>query len=120
MPESGLSGIFERMTRIESDADKAETELRAKLEFLERDVAVKLDVLKEGLHKEGKRVDEVKTEQALSNQRMTAIEKSLEKIDDNTTHTRRQMTGIIVGAVATGVIGGAIALIYGLIGGGIV
>lgn len=116
MPESGLNGIFDRITRIESEVDKAENELRA----LERDVAVKLDVLKEGLLKEGKRVDEVKTEQALINQRMTAIEKSLEKIDDNTTHTRRQMTGIIVGAVATGVIGGAIALIYGLIGGGIV
>lgn len=116
MPDSGINGIFERMTRIE--ADKAE--LRAKFDMLEREVAAKIEVVKEDQRKNDRRVDEVKTEQALSNQRMSAIEKSLEKIDENTTYTRRQMTGIIVGAVATGIIGGAIALIYGIIGGGIV
>ncbi len=45
---------------------------------------------------------------------MTLNEK-LNKIDENTTWIKRTITGAIVTAICTGVIGGAIAIMYNLL-----
>ncbi|NRG45739.1 hemolysin XhlA family protein [Bacillus sp. CRN 9] len=50
-------------------------------------------------------------------QQIISINEKLVKIDDNTTWIKRAIIGGIITAVCTGVIGGAIAIFYNVLGG---
>lgn len=129
----GLIGITDKIVAVQ-ESDKATRKMieaeREERRLLEREVE-KLKHNQEDAEKELLKVElwRDKTDERLNRSenrhdimdtRMSNLEKSIGKIEDNTTFTRRQVTGIIVGAVATGIIGGAAALIWGVIGGGIV
>ncbi|MCM3248658.1 hemolysin XhlA family protein [Bacillus amyloliquefaciens] len=76
-----------------------------------------------------KEMSEVKAEQKALEQRVSVLERSsdrhdqqiislnekLNKIDENTTWIKRTITGAIITAVSTGFIGGAIAIMYNLL-----
>ncbi|WEZ09593.1 hemolysin XhlA family protein [Priestia flexa] len=76
-----------------------------------------------------KKIEAIKTEQKLFDGRLAAMERTsdrhdqqistlndkLNKIEDNTTWIKRTLTGAIITAVCTGVIGGAIAIFYSLL-----
>ncbi|MEH7663701.1 hemolysin XhlA family protein [Bacillus velezensis] len=76
-----------------------------------------------------KEITEVKAGQKTLEQRVSVIELSserhdqqiislnekLNKIDENTTWIKRTITGAIITAVSTGFIGGAIAIMYNLL-----
>ncbi len=47
-------------------------------------------------------------------QQIMTLNEKLNKIDENTTWIKRTITGAIVTAICTGVIGGAIAIMYNL------
>lgn len=51
-------------------------------------------------------------------QQIISMNEKLSKIDDNTTWIKRTITGAIIAAISTGVIGGAIAIFYNVIKGG--
>ncbi|MFE7084712.1 hemolysin XhlA family protein [Priestia megaterium] len=48
-------------------------------------------------------------------QQIMTLNEKLNKIDENTTWIKRTITGAIVTAICTGVIGGAIAIMYNLL-----
>ncbi|ADM37359.1 hemolysin XhlA family protein [Bacillus spizizenii ATCC 6633 = JCM 2499] len=48
-------------------------------------------------------------------QQIMTLNEKLNKIDENTTWIKRTITGAIITAVCTGVIGGAIAIMYNLL-----
>ncbi|PJY98993.1 MULTISPECIES: hemolysin XhlA family protein [Bacillus] len=48
-------------------------------------------------------------------QQIMTLNEKLNKIDENTTWIKRTITGAIVTAVCTGIIGGAIAIMYNLL-----
>ncbi len=72
---------------------------------------------------------DIKGEQKALEQRVSALERvsdrqdqqimtlneKLNKIDENTTWIKRTITGAIITAVCTGIIGGAIAIMYNLL-----
>lgn len=76
-----------------------------------------------------KEITEIKTEQKTLEQRVSVLERSsdrqdqqimtlnekLNKIEENTTWIKRTITGAIMTAVCTGIIGGAIAIMYNLL-----
>ncbi|MBY4603552.1 hemolysin XhlA family protein [Bacillus rugosus] len=76
-----------------------------------------------------KEITEIKTEHRTLEQRVSVLERSsdrqdqqimtlnekLNKIDENTTWIKRTITGAIITAVCTGIIGGAIAIMYNLL-----
>lgn len=76
-----------------------------------------------------KEITEIKTEQKTLEQRVSVLERSsdrqdqqimtlnekLNKIEENTTWIKRTITGAIITAVCTGIIGGAIAIMYNLL-----
>lgn len=76
-----------------------------------------------------KELAEIKAEQKLISSRVSQLERTtdrhdqqiltmnekLNKIDENTTWIKRTLTGSIITAVCTGVIGGAIAVFYSLL-----
>lgn len=76
-----------------------------------------------------KEITEIKTEQKTLEQRVSVLERSsdrqdqqiltlnekLNKIEENTTWIKRTITGAIITAVSTGIIGGAIAIMYSLL-----
>ncbi|MDD9313063.1 hemolysin XhlA family protein [Cytobacillus firmus] len=51
-------------------------------------------------------------------QQITSINEKLNKIDENTTWIKRTITGAIITAICTGIIGGAIAIFYNVLRGG--
>ncbi|MGN7176205.1 protein xhlA [Paenibacillus sp. FSL R5-0490] len=51
-------------------------------------------------------------------QQIFSINEKLNKIDENTTWIKRTITGAIITATCTGIIGGAIAIIYNVLRGG--
>lgn len=63
------------------------------------------------------RVNILERKSDLHGEKIDAIDKKLEKIEDNTTWIKRALIGAIITAVCTGLIGGAIALFYNVIGG---
>lgn len=97
MPESGnqLIGINDRLLALERENREIKGEQR----------------------NTEKRVNKLETRADVADTRMKNIEKSLGKIEENTTHTRRQITGIVVGTLSTGIIGGAIAIVWSVVGG---
>lgn len=117
MPDS-LPGIVERLSKAEEAIRKHEQEIK---EVNRRDVEEKLrlDKVETRQEKALERVGKIENHNSLMEVQMLVLEKSLIKIEENTTFTRRQVTGIVIGAAATAVIGGAVALIYGMIGGGL-
>ncbi|MED4559597.1 hemolysin XhlA family protein [Bacillus subtilis] len=48
-------------------------------------------------------------------QQIMTLNEKLNKIDENTTWIKRTITGAIITAVCTGIIGGAIAILYNLL-----
>ncbi|PAE58390.1 protein xhlA [Bacillus licheniformis] len=72
---------------------------------------------------------EIKADQKTQDQRITTLERTtdrhdqqiisinekLNKIEENTTWIKRSITGAIITAVSTGIIGGAIAIFYNLL-----
>ncbi|MEG7334497.1 protein xhlA [Bacillus subtilis] len=48
-------------------------------------------------------------------QQIMTLNEKLNKIDENTTWIKRTITGAIITAVCTGIIGGAIAIMYNLL-----
>ena len=48
-------------------------------------------------------------------QQLISINEKLNKIEENTTWNKRSITGAIITAVSTGIIGGAIAVFYNLL-----
>ncbi|MED4341957.1 hemolysin XhlA family protein [Bacillus licheniformis] len=72
---------------------------------------------------------EIKADQRTQDQRITTLERTtdrhdqqiisinekLNKIEENTTWIKRSITGAIITAVSTGIIGGAIAVFYNLL-----
>ncbi|KAA6452114.1 hemolysin XhlA family protein [Bacillus swezeyi] len=48
-------------------------------------------------------------------QQIISINEKLNKIEENTTWIKRSITGAIITAVSTGIIGGAIAIFYNLL-----
>ncbi|QIW79505.1 protein xhlA [Bacillus tequilensis] len=76
-----------------------------------------------------KEITEIKTEQKTLEQRVSVLERSsdrqdqqimtlnekLNKIEENTTWIKRTITGAIITAVCTGIIGGTIAIMYNLL-----
>lgn len=48
-------------------------------------------------------------------QQIISINEKLNKIEENTTWIKRSITGAIITAVSTGIIGGAIAVFYNLL-----
>lgn len=113
--DNNLLGMSERLLNIENEQKNLLREQQHLKEKHEREI----NEIKDKQTKQDKRVGELQSDRALDRQRITAMELQLNKIDENTTYTRRQMTGILVGAVATAIIGGAVTLIYAMIGGGI-
>ncbi|MEK5108599.1 hemolysin XhlA family protein [Cytobacillus sp. FSL K6-0129] len=63
------------------------------------------------------RVNILERKSDLHGEKIDAIDKKLEKIEDNTTWIKRALIGAIITAISTGLIGGAIALFYNVIGG---
>ncbi|MPQ26699.1 hemolysin XhlA family protein [Bacillus paralicheniformis] len=76
-----------------------------------------------------KEVQEMKADQKSLEQRVSTLERTsdrhdqqiisinekLNKIEENTTWIKRSITGAIITAVSTGIIGGAIAVFYNLL-----
>ncbi|WP_273128940.1 hemolysin XhlA family protein [Bacillus weihaiensis] len=62
-----------------------------------------------------KEVRDIQREQDKQGGKIDYIEKQLGKIEENTTWIKRTITAALITAVCTGVIGGAIAIFYGLI-----
>jgi len=76
-----------------------------------------------------KEIAEIKADQKTQDQRITTLERTtdrhdqqiisinekLNKIEENTTWIKRSITGAIITAVSTGIIGGAIAVFYNLL-----
>ncbi|MGG1238494.1 hemolysin XhlA family protein [Bacillus sonorensis] len=76
-----------------------------------------------------KEIAEIKTEQKTQDQRISTLERTsdrhdqqiisinekLNKIEENTTWIKRSITGAIITAVSTGIISGAIAVFYNIL-----
>ncbi|WFA06583.1 hemolysin XhlA family protein [Bacillus sp. HSf4] len=76
-----------------------------------------------------KEITEIKADQKSLEQRVVSLERTsdrhdqqiisinekLNKIEENTTWIKRSITGAIITAVSTGIIGGAIAVFYNLL-----
>lgn len=98
MPQEGnqLLGFHERLTALEKKAEKSEEKHQA----LE------------------KKVDKHDSRIEWNEREVKGIKSDIKEIRDDTKWLRRTFTAAIITTVSTGVIGGAIALIYSLIGGG--
>lgn len=79
--------------------DKDITQMKQDIKLLEKDVA------------------DLKNKTSVHEEQIKAINKTLDSINDNTTWIKRALIGAIITAVCTGLIGGAIALFYNVIGG---
>lgn len=79
--------------------DKDITQMKQDIKLLEKDVA------------------DLKNKTSVHEEQIKAINKTLDSINDNTTWIKRALIGAIITAVSTGLIGGAIALFYNVIGG---
>ncbi|MEK5108226.1 hemolysin XhlA family protein [Cytobacillus sp. FSL K6-0129] len=79
--------------------DKEIAEMKQDIKLLEKDVA------------------DLKNKTSVHEEQIRAINKSLDSIEGNTTWIKRAIIGAIITAVSTGLIGGAIALFYNVIGG---
>lgn len=79
--------------------DKEIAEMKQDIKLLEKDVA------------------ELKNKTSIHEEQIKAINKTLDSINDNTTWIKRAVTGSIIAAVCTGVLGGAIAIFYNVLGG---
>lgn len=62
-----------------------------------------------------KEVSDLKTTTTRHDEQITTLNNTLNKIDENTTWIKRKITGAIITAISSGVIGGAIAIFYGFI-----
>lgn len=62
-----------------------------------------------------KAVQDLKTLTARHDEQIIAINLTLKEINDNTKWLKRAITGAIITAIATGLIGGAIAIFYAAI-----
>lgn len=62
-----------------------------------------------------KEVSDLKSTTTRHEEQITTLNKTLNKIDENTTWIKRKITGAIITAISSGVIGGAIAIFYGFI-----
>ncbi|MGX1446034.1 putative nucleic acid-binding Zn-ribbon protein [Cytobacillus horneckiae] len=80
--------------------DKEIAEMKQDIKLLEKDVA------------------DLKNKASVHEEQIKAINKSLDSIEDNTTWIKRAIIGAFIGAVCTGVIGGAITIFYNVLGGG--
>lgn len=78
--------------------DKDITQMKQDIKLLEKDVA------------------DLKNKTSVHEEQIKAINKTLDSINDNTTWIKRALIGAIITAVCTGLIGGAIALFYNVIG----
>lgn len=79
--------------------DKDITQMKQDIKLLEKDVA------------------DLKNKTSVHEEQIKAINKTLDSINDNTTWIKRALIGAIITAVSTGLIGGAIAFFYNVIGG---
>ncbi|WP_433958837.1 hemolysin XhlA family protein [Cytobacillus horneckiae] len=79
--------------------DKEIAEMKQDIKLLEKDVA------------------DLKNKTSVHDEQIRAINKSLDSIEGNTTWIKRAIIGGIITAVCTGVIGGAIAIFYNVLGG---
>lgn len=79
--------------------DKEIAEMKQDIKLLEKDVA------------------ELKNKTSIHEEQIKAINKTLDSINDNTTWIKRAVTGSIITAVCTGILGGAIAIFYNVLGG---
>ncbi len=70
--------------------------------------------LKSG-QKYSKRVSTLERTSDRHDQQIISINEKLNKIEENTTWIKRSITGAIITAVSTGIIGGAIAVFYNLL-----
>lgn len=98
MPQEGnqLLGFHERLAALEKRAEKGE----------EKHLALE------------KKVDKQESRLEWNEREVKGIKADIKDIRDDTKWLRRTFTAAIITTVLTGVIGGAIALIYRLIGGG--
>ncbi len=62
-----------------------------------------------------KEVRDIQREQDKQSGKIDFIERQLGKIEENTTWIKRTITAALITAICTGVIGGAIAVFYGLL-----
>ncbi len=62
-----------------------------------------------------KRVSTLERTSERHDQQIISINEKLNKIEENTTWIKRSITGAIITAVSTGIIGGAIAVFYNLL-----
>ena len=79
--------------------DKEITQMKQEIKLLEKDVA------------------DLKNKTSVHEEKINVINKTLDSINDNTTWIKRAIIGAIITAISTGLIGGAIALFYYVIGG---
>lgn len=94
--ESQLLGFHERLTALEKKAEKSDEK------HLEHE----------------KKIDKLDSRVEWNEREVKGIKSDIKEIRDDTKWLRRTFTAAIITTVSTGVIGGAIALIYNLIGGG--
>lgn len=97
MPESGnqLLGIHEKIT------------------ILTQEVAA----IKGGQVDAEKRVDKLETRVEWNEREVKGIKDDIKDIRDDTKWLRRTITTTIIGTLSTGIIGGAIAIIWNVVGG---
>ncbi|WP_078379168.1 hemolysin XhlA family protein [Sutcliffiella halmapala] len=62
-----------------------------------------------------KEMVEVKSKGFIHDEQINSINRSLDKIEDNTRWIRRTITGALITAICTGIIGGAIAIFYAVL-----
>ncbi|MCJ8221453.1 hemolysin XhlA family protein [Bacillus licheniformis] len=62
-----------------------------------------------------KRVSTLERTSERHDQQIISINEKLNKIEENTTWIKRSITGAIITALSTGIIGGAIAVFYNLL-----
>lgn len=62
-----------------------------------------------------KEVESLKEKTIRHDEQISSINRTLDSIDENTKWIKRKITGAIITAVVTGVIGGAIAIFYGVL-----
>lgn len=94
--ESQLLGFHARLTALEKKSEENDKK------HLEHD----------------KKIDKLDTRVEWNEREVKGIKSDIKEIRDDTKWLRRTFTAAIITTVLTGVIGGAIALIYNLIGGG--
>jgi predicted nucleic acid-binding Zn-ribbon protein len=93
MVMSNTVEVHHEMNSYEKDI----VEMKGDIKSLEKDVA------------------ELKRTAAVHNEQIKSINQSLGTIEENTTWIKRKITGAIITAIISGVIGGAIAVFYALL-----